>query len=93
MTRFLRRMKFVFKFWKSVPFVGEFFLSREVEIRKKIISLLLIFGYAFFPFDLIPDFLILLGIVDDAVIIAFIIERMMKWAPDSLKEKYQLDKP
>ncbi|MET3697828.1 uncharacterized protein DUF1232 [Bacillus oleivorans] len=93
MTKFLRRMKFVFKFWKSLPFIGDFFLSREVETKKKVLSLVLILGYALFPFDLIPDFLILFGIVDDAVVIAFIIERMMKWAPESLKEKYDLDKP
>ncbi|HWO78728.1 MAG TPA: DUF1232 domain-containing protein [Bacillus sp. (in: firmicutes)] len=92
MTRFLRRMKFVFTFWKSLPFIGEFFLSKEVETKKKVMSLALILGYALFPFDLIPDFLVLFGIVDDTVIIAFIIERMIKWAPDSLKEKYRLEK-
>jgi uncharacterized membrane protein YkvA (DUF1232 family) len=84
-------MKFVLKFWKSLPFIKDFFFSGEVESHKKALSLLLILTYAFFPFDLIPDFFYLFGIVDDVVIIGFIIERMVKWAPEALKKKHHLD--
>ncbi|WP_343206555.1 YkvA family protein [Bacillus sp. B15-48] len=83
-------MKFVLKFWKSLPFIKDFFLSKEVESYKKLLSSLLILTYTFFPFDLIPDFLFLWGYVDDVVIIGLIIERMVKWAPETLKSKYHL---
>jgi uncharacterized membrane protein YkvA (DUF1232 family) len=88
--KFFKRLRFVFKFWKSIPFVVEFFLSREVEAYKKVLSVLLILTYIFFPFDLIPDFIYLLGIFDDIVITSFIMERMVKWAPETLKDKYRL---
>ncbi len=91
MLKFLKRIKFVLKFWKSLPFIKDFFFSGEVESYKKTLTLLVILTYAFFPFDLIPDFVYLFGIVDDAVVIAFIIERMVKWAPEALKKKHQLD--
>jgi len=88
--KFFKRMRFVLKFWKSIPFVIEFFLAREVDTFKKVLSLLLILTYIFFPFDLIPDFVYLLGIFDDIVVTSFIIERMVKWAPETLKDKYHL---
>lgn len=88
--KFFKRLRFVFKFWKSIPFVVEFFFSREVDAYKKVLSILLILTYILFPFDLIPDFIYLLGIFDDIVITSFIVERMVKWAPDTLKEKYRL---
>ncbi|WP_316397428.1 YkvA family protein [Metabacillus litoralis] len=60
-------------------------------MQKKIIGLLLILAYALFPFDLIPDFLSLIGIVDDVVIATFVLERMINMAPESLKDKYKLN--
>jgi uncharacterized membrane protein YkvA (DUF1232 family) len=88
--KFFKRLRFVLKFWKSIPFVLEFFLSREVDAYKKILSVLLILTYIFFPFDLIPDYIYLLGIFDDIVITSFILERMVNWAPETLKDKYDL---
>jgi len=88
--KFFKRLRFVLKFWKSIPFVVEFFLSREVKVSKKVLSVLLILTYVFFPFDLIPDFIYLLGILDDIVITSFIMERMVKWAPEALTNKYRI---
>jgi uncharacterized membrane protein YkvA (DUF1232 family) len=88
--KYFKRVKFIIKFWKFIPFLKEFFLSKEVEVYKKTLGILLILTYAFFPFDLIPDFLSLFGIIDDVVIATFVLERMIKMAPASLKEKYEL---
>lgn len=62
----------------------------EVPFRKKGISVILLLVYIFFPYDLIPDFLLVLGIFDDVVIATFILQRMIQMAPESLKEKYRL---
>jgi uncharacterized membrane protein YkvA (DUF1232 family) len=91
MFKYFKRLKFILKFWKFIPFLKEFFFSREVEMHKKAIGVLFILAYAFFPFDLIPDFLSLFGIIDDVVIATFVLERMIKMAPDSLREKYKLN--
>lgn len=90
LIKFLKRIKFIFKFWNSIPFIVDFFRTKEVDLYKKILSSLMILTYAFFPFDLIPDFISLFGIVDDIVVTSFIIERMVKWAPETLKNKYHL---
>lgn len=47
-------------------------------------------AYAYFPFDLIPDFLYIFGIIDDVVIATFVLERMIRIAPPVLKEKYKV---
>ncbi|WP_319941415.1 YkvA family protein [Metabacillus sediminilitoris] len=60
-------------------------------MHKKAIGILFIIAYAFFPFDLIPDFLSLFGIVDDVVIATFVLERMIKMSPQFLKDKYKLN--
>ncbi|MCM3651653.1 DUF1232 domain-containing protein [Metabacillus litoralis] len=91
MFNYFKRIKFILKFWRFIPFLKEFFFSREVAVQKKIIGLLLILAYALFPFDLIPDFLSLIGIVDDVVIATFVLERMINMAPESLKDKYKLN--
>ncbi|RFU63585.1 YkvA family protein [Bacillus sp. V59.32b] len=88
MFKFIKRIGFILKFWKFIPFLIDFFKSKEVESSKKTLGILLVLTYAFFPFDLIPDFLSLVGILDDVVIAGFVFERMVKMAPDSLKEKH-----
>ncbi|WP_334313857.1 YkvA family protein [Aquibacillus salsiterrae] len=54
------------------------------------ISSLLIIGYLVFPFDVIPDFLVAIGIVDDLAFLSFILQHIVKIAPHSLKEKHGL---
>ncbi|GAB3791108.1 YkvA family protein [Virgibacillus kimchii] len=86
--RFLRRIRFLFKIHKSVPFLRDFFLTPEVKTATKVLYLAIIIGYFIFPFDLIPDFLVVIGLVDDVVIAMLILQQMIKIAPPSLKEKY-----
>jgi uncharacterized membrane protein YkvA (DUF1232 family) len=78
------------KFWKFLPFLKDFFVSKDVQLHKKALGVILILTYAFFPFDLIPDFLSFIGIIDDVVIAGIVLESMIKMAPQSLKEKYNV---
>ncbi|MFC4559934.1 YkvA family protein [Virgibacillus kekensis] len=88
MFKLLKRMRFILKFHKSVPFIKDFFTSTEVKRGTKLFYAVLFFGYLAFPFDIIPDFLAFFGVLDDIAIAAFLLERMVKAAPDSLKEKH-----
>ncbi|MFC5591420.1 YkvA family protein [Sporosarcina soli] len=88
--RYLQRIKFILKFWKFIPFLKEFFVSEDVQVHKKVFGVFLILTYAFFPFDLIPDFLTFIGIIDDVAVASFVLGRMIKIAPQSLKEKYNV---
>lgn len=57
---------------------------------KKIVGVVLLLAYLIFPFDLIPDYLLLFGVLDDVMVVTFVLERIVKMAPASLKEKYKL---
>ncbi|MFA1822850.1 YkvA family protein [Virgibacillus oceani] len=88
MMRFLRRIRFLFKIHKSVPFIKDFFLTSEIKTATKLFFVAIMLGYFVFPFDLIPDFLVVIGLVDDVVIAFLILQQMVKIAPASLRDKY-----
>ncbi len=88
--KYFKRLKFILKFWRFIPFLKDFFLTKEVPSHHKVLGALIILTYAFFPFDLIPDFLAFFGIIDDVVLATFVLERFVKIAPQTLKDKYKL---
>ncbi|WP_227935136.1 YkvA family protein [Alkalihalobacillus deserti] len=90
MFKFLKRFTFLLKFWKLIPFLKDFFTSKEVQIHKKVLAVTLIAIYALFPFDIIPDFVAFFGILDDVMLATFILTRMVSIAPQSLKIKHNL---
>ena len=90
MLRFWARIKFIFTFRKSFPFIKEFYLSKEVSSLKKIITLALMGFYILLPMDFIPDYLIVIGITDDIAVVTFILQLMVKMAPPHLAQKYNL---
>ncbi len=68
----------------------DYFRSGEVSGAKKIVGVVLLLAYVVFPFDLIPDYLLVFGVLDDVMVVTFVLERIVKMAPASLKEKYKL---
>lgn len=74
------------------PFLYDFFTSKEVAMQKKVLSIVFLIGYVVFPFDLIPDFLMFFGVLDDVAVVLFILQRIVKMAPKHLQEKYNLNK-
>ncbi len=69
------------------PFLFDFFTSKEVSIKKKILSIAFLVGYVAMPLDLIPDFLPFIGILDDIGIVLFILNRIVKNGPSSITRK------
>ncbi|WP_028402475.1 YkvA family protein [Ectobacillus panaciterrae] len=90
MKKLWRRFRFIFNVRKFLPFLKEFFLSKEVSPSKKLLSLVLIGLYAVLPFDLIPDFLGFFGILDDVTILMFVLQYIVKLAPQTMREKYNM---
>lgn len=91
MIKLWRRVKFVFNVRKSIPFLNQFFRSKEVSKEKKWTSVLLLILYLIFPWDIIPDVLVFFGIIDDLAVFTFVLQLMVKMAPESLKEQYELE--
>ncbi|MGE7883843.1 YkvA family protein [Bacillus sp. NPDC094077] len=91
MKKFISRLRVVFHVRRFVPFLFDFFTSKEVSIKKKILSIAFLVGYVAMPLDLIPDFLPFIGILDDIGIVLFILNRIVKMAPVQLQEKHNVN--
>ncbi len=61
---------------KKTPILGKFFLGLAV-------------GYFFLPFDLIPDFIPIIGHVDDVIIIPLLIIIALKFIPKEVVQKHR----
>jgi uncharacterized membrane protein YkvA (DUF1232 family) len=88
MKKIWKRLRFIVKIRRFIPFLIEFFRSQEVSAFKKTFSILLLAIYMVFPFDIIPDWFGLFGIIDDVTVLLFILQQIIKMAPSHLKDKY-----
>lgn len=64
-------------------------LIENPKTRKVVIIITLI--YLFSPIDLIPDFIPLLGQIDDGILVIFLISALLEYAPKFPKEKPKQD--
>ncbi|RDU35785.1 hypothetical protein DRW41_16760 [Neobacillus piezotolerans] len=90
MRKFWKRIKMVFTLKKFGPFLLDFFKSKNVPLKKKVLSVGLFAAYLFIPFDAIPDFFAFFGLIDDVGVLVVILQQIIKLAPESLKEKHKL---
>jgi len=90
MRKWWSRLRLVVHVRRFLPFLVEFFVSREVPVKKKALSVGLLLLYMVLPFDLIPDWFALFGFIDDLAVFMLILQQIFKIAPVSLKEKYNL---
>ncbi len=91
MKKAWKRVAFVVKFWRFLPFIREFYFARDVSIKHKVWPITLIIGYLLLPIDVIPDIFAILGFTDDLLFATFILQRLVKTAPPWLKEKYDIN--
>ncbi|KMK75598.1 YkvA family protein [Alkalihalobacillus pseudalcaliphilus] len=78
MKRFFKRLLFLLTFWRSIPKIVRFYRMKEIKLSTKVIYTIAIIGYLALPFDLIPDFIVGLGFVDDVFIVGFLLDRMIR---------------
>ncbi|CEG27327.1 YkvA family protein [Bacillus sp. B-jedd] len=90
MRKFWKRIKLVFTIKKFGPFLLDFYKSTTVPAKKKFLSLAFMAGYLLFPFDAIPDFLTGFGLLDDAAVLLFVLQQIIKLAPASLRDKHDM---
>lgn len=88
MRKLIKRVRFILNIKRFLPFLFEFFSSKNVPLHHKLFSVVLLVGYMLFPFDAIPDFLTFFGILDDLTILTFVLQRIVKISPQDLKDKY-----
>jgi len=79
-----RSLKREFDFYKSVA-------KHPDTPRNAKILLGLAIGYALLPFDFIPDFIPVLGQLDDALIIPGLVLLALKSVPDEVKTECRTD--
>lgn len=88
MGKVLKRFRFMVNLRKLLPFLYDFYTSKAVKKRTKLLSLVLLFGYLLFPFDAIPDFFTFFGLIDDLAVLTFVLNQIVKLSPQELKEKH-----
>jgi len=78
-------------FIKKIPIAINFLLDRDVPFRKKI-WIILALVYTISPIDLIPDPVLGLGIIDDAVLITFVLNKLSSDLDKYVKDKERKEK-
>ncbi|KGX86589.1 YkvA family protein [Pontibacillus litoralis] len=91
MRKVWKRLRFVFNVRKSIPFLFAFFRSYEVGRSKKWLAAFFLFGYFVLPFDAIPDIFGVIGLIDDIAVFTFVLQRIVKMAPPSLRKLFNVD--
>lgn len=85
----MKKFKYALSFFKRIGLVSEFLKDSCVSKLKKLkVIMLLVFGFLYFisPLDLIPEVILGLGIIDDGVVILYLLTEINKEL-----DKYELD--
>ena len=71
---------------KGIPIVFAALKDKETPIVAKMLAAIVI-AYALSPIDLIPDFIPVLGCLDDVILLPAMIALILKLIPDSVMER------
>lgn len=72
---------------KGIPAVFLAMKSKETPVIAKVIAAITV-GYALSPIDLIPDFIPVLGYIDDLILLPLLISLAIKLIPDELWKRF-----
>lgn len=76
----------------TLTLLGRLMMDPQVPRRHKVVAALAI-GYLASPIDLVPDVIPLLGRVDDVVLAAFAVDRLLRSVPPEVRERYWTGSP
>ncbi|WP_017727679.1 YkvA family protein [Halalkalibacterium ligniniphilum] len=91
MTKMSRGLRQIFRVRKFLPFLFDFFTSKDVRFPLKLLAIALIIGYWALPLDVIPDFIMLFGFIDDMAVLLIVLQLIIQIAPQKLREKHGLN--
>lgn len=87
--KFKEALSFIAKNLKDkVVFYKNIYKDPATPLLPKLLLALAV-GYFLMPFDLIPDFIPVIGHLDDAVIVPFLIYVSLKMVPREIREKHK----
>jgi len=75
-------------FWFSLRLTYRLFLDSRVPFYTKVVPLLTVF-YVFSPLDVIPDFLIAIGQLDDFLIVSLGMQFFERLVPEEIVEEHR----
>jgi uncharacterized membrane protein YkvA (DUF1232 family) len=67
--------------------LSRMFRDKRLPRRHKLLVGVMV-SYLAMPFDLIPDFIPVLGQLDDAVLVAFVLRRVVRQSPELVREHW-----
>ncbi|WP_099187866.1 YkvA family protein [Tepidibacter mesophilus] len=77
----MKKFKYALSFFKRIGLLSDFLKDRCVSKFKKLkVFIFLVFGFIYFisPLDLIPEVVLGLGIIDDGVVILYLLTEINK---------------
>lgn len=75
---------------KEIPAIFIALRKKETPVSAKILAFIVV-GYALSPIDLIPDFIPILGILDDVIILPILIALIVKLIPTEIMTQCRTD--
>jgi len=72
----------------KIAMYRKLFKDKRVPVKSKILLGLAI-GYVVCPIDLIPDFIPVLGQLDELIIVPLLLKAAMKYVPENVKNDYR----
>jgi uncharacterized membrane protein YkvA (DUF1232 family) len=64
--------------------------KKETPWLAKILAILIV-GYALSPIDLIPDFIPMLGLLDDVILLPLLVALLIKLIPGEMMNRYRIE--
>ncbi len=80
---------YIFRLLALLKKVGSVFLDRDTPKSAKAIIIIAL-AYALFPADFIPEWIPILGVMDDLSVAVLLIGLALRFVPDEIKQKHGL---
>ncbi|HWJ03096.1 MAG TPA: DUF1232 domain-containing protein [Verrucomicrobiae bacterium] len=83
-----QRIKYLLNFRSSIPLVWHLLWDKRVPAANKGLFVLMTLLYFAFPTDLLPDFIPVLGQVDDLGVLLYLANKFIQYAPANVVYEY-----